>query len=266
MSTATGTAAIQGPLWGARANEWSKTQAQRMRPLHAEVARVTVKTGMDVLDIGCGSGEFLQIAAEQRAKVSGLDAAAGLLAIARERVPSGDLRQGEMTALPWAGHTFDLVTGFNVFQYAHDFVQALREARRVAKPGAEVVIALWGKDEDCEAVATIRALALLLPPPPPGAPGPLALGQDGLVERLAIEAGLKPGVWTSVDCPWIYADLETALRATLSAGPMIRAVNHSGEEAVRAAEAEALKPFRLSDGSYRMENQFRYMITTARDS
>jgi hypothetical protein len=44
---------------------------------------------------------------------------------------------------------------------------------------------------------------------------------------------------------------------------MIRAINHAGEEAVRAAETEALKPFRLSDGSYRMENKFRYMITTA---
>jgi SAM-dependent methyltransferase len=218
---------------------------------------------MSVLDIGCGSGEFLQIAAEQGANVSGLDAAAGLLAVARKRVPSGDLREGEMTTLPWPDHTFDLVTGFNSFQYAHDFIQALREARRVVKPGAHVVVALWGKDEDCEAVATIRAIAPLLPPPPPGAPGPLALGQDGLVERLATEAGLTPGVWVSVDCPWVYADLETALRATLSAGPMIRAINYAGEDAVRAAEVEALKPFQLSDGSYRLENKFRYMVTSA---
>jgi SAM-dependent methyltransferase len=234
-----------------------------MRPLHAEVARVAVNPGMSVLDIGCGSGEFLQIATEQGARVSGVDAAAGLLAVARARVPSGDLREGEMTALPWSDDAFDLVTGFNSFQYAHDFVQALREAKRVAKPGAHVVIALWGKDEDCEAVATIRALAPLLPPPPPGAPGPLALGQDGLVEGLASEAGLTTGTWISVDCPWVYSDLDMALRATLSAGPMIRAINHLGEEAVRAAEAEALRPFRLADGSYRMENKFRYMITTA---
>src|SRR5262245_17283913 len=102
----------------------------------------------------------------------------------RARVPSGDLREGEMTALPWPDHTFDLVTGFNAFQYAHDFIQALSEARRVVKPGAHVTIALWGKDEDCEAVATIRASAPLLPPPPPGAPGPLAFGQDELVESL----------------------------------------------------------------------------------
>lgn len=263
MSTVTGTAGVQGPLWGARAQDWSQLQERGMRPLHAEVARVAVKPGMSVLDIGCGSGQFAQIAAEQGAKLSGLDASAGLLAVARERTPGGDFRQGEMVELPWPDHTFDLVTGFNSFQYAHDFVKALGEAKRVAKPGAHVIIALWGRDEDCEAVATIRALAPLLPPPPPGAPGPLALGQDGLVERLATEAGLTPGEWVSVDCPWVYPDLETALKATISAGPMIRAINHAGEEAVRAAETEALKPFRLSDGSYRMENKFRYMITTA---
>jgi ubiquinone/menaquinone biosynthesis C-methylase UbiE len=144
---------------------------------------------MNILDIGCGSGQFLQIAAEQSARVSGIDAAAGLLAVARDCVPSADLREGAMTALPWPDHTFDLLTGFNSFQYAHDFVKALSEARRVTKPGAYVVIALWGRDEDCEATAILRAVGPLLSAPPPGAPGPLALGEDGLLERLATEAG-----------------------------------------------------------------------------
>jgi SAM-dependent methyltransferase len=263
MSTATGTAGVQGPLWGAKAKDWSTLMELQGRPLHAEVARVMVKPGVNILDIGCGSGQFLQIATEQGTHVSGLDAAAGLLAVARERVPSGDLREGEMTALPWLDHTFDLVTGFNSFQYAHNFVQALGEARRVAKFGAHVVIALWGRDEDCEGVAIVRAAGPLLPPPPPGAPRPLALGQDGLLERLATEAGLAPGAWVTVDCPWVFPDLETALQANLSAGPMIRAINHVGEAAVRAALTEALTPFRLSDGTYHLENKFRYMLTTA---
>jgi hypothetical protein len=109
----------------------------------------------------------------------------------------------------------------------------------------------------------LRAIGPLPPPPPPGAPGPLALGQDGLLERLVIEAGLAPGVWVAVDCPWVFPDLETALQANLSAGPMIRAINYAGEDTVRAALTEALKSFRLLDGSYRLENKFRYMITTA---
>jgi SAM-dependent methyltransferase len=168
-----------------------------------------------------------------------------------------------MTALPWPDQTFDLLTGFNSFQYAHEFVKALSEARRVANAGAHVVIALWGKDEDCEATAILRAVCPLLPSPPPGAPGPLALGEDGVLERLTAEAGLAPGAGVAVDCPWIFPDLETALRANLTAGPMIRVINHAVEDAVRASLSGALKPVRLADGSYRVENKVRYMITTA---
>ena len=59
--------------------------------------------------------------------MSGLDAAEALLDVARKRTPSGDFRQGEMEELPFADGTFDVVTGFNSFQYAADPVNALRQ-------------------------------------------------------------------------------------------------------------------------------------------
>jgi hypothetical protein len=55
----------------------------------------------------------------------------------------------------------------------------MQEARRVARPGAPLVIVVFGKPEDTEAVAYIAALGSLLPPPPPGVPGPFALSTDG---------------------------------------------------------------------------------------
>jgi len=45
-----------------------------------------------------------------------------------------------MEDLPWEHEAFDLVTGFNSFFFADDMVAALREAGRVAKPGAPIVI------------------------------------------------------------------------------------------------------------------------------
>jgi len=77
---------------------------------------------------------------------------------------------------------------------------------------------------------------------------------------LATEVGLAPGTWVNVDCPWAYPDLETELRAFISAGPMIRAISNAGEDAVRQVETEALTSFRMSDASYRLENKFRYMM------
>jgi hypothetical protein len=84
-----------------------------------------------------------------------------------------------------------------------------------------------------------------------------------LVARLAAGTGLTPGAFVNVDCPVVYLDLDTALRALLSAGPVVRVINHTGEESARTATADTLKPFRFSDGSYRLENKLRYMITTA---
>lgn len=61
----------------------------------------------------------------------------------------------------------------------------------------------------------------------------------------------------------VYADLESALRGTLSAGPAARAIDQSGEEPVRRAVAEALAPFRLASGGYRLENRSRYLVAEA---
>ena len=54
-----------------------------------------------MLDVGCGAGLFCGLAAERGAVVTGLDAARGLLAHARERVPEATLTQGDLEALPF---------------------------------------------------------------------------------------------------------------------------------------------------------------------
>jgi ubiquinone/menaquinone biosynthesis C-methylase UbiE len=79
--------------------------------------------------------------------VHGLDASEALLELARERVPEADLRLGDLEALPYEEDLFDVVAGFNSFFFAVDLVGALREAGRVAKPEAPVVIQVWGRHD-----------------------------------------------------------------------------------------------------------------------
>ena len=88
-----------------------------------------------MLDVGCGTGAFLRVAADHGATVCGLDASAALLEIARERVPEADLFQGDLQHLPYVDDSFDAVCGFNSFFFADDMVAALREAgpRRQAR-------------------------------------------------------------------------------------------------------------------------------------
>jgi ubiquinone/menaquinone biosynthesis C-methylase UbiE len=144
MSTTTespsGSAERWGPLWGARPADWALSEEQQTPTYEAALERLQLRTGDRVLDIGCGVGAFLRLVTAHGAQAFGLDASEALLELARERVADADLRVGDMEALPYDDDTFDLVTGFNAFFFANDIVAALREAARVAKPGAPVVI------------------------------------------------------------------------------------------------------------------------------
>jgi ubiquinone/menaquinone biosynthesis C-methylase UbiE len=257
-----GTAAVQSKLWGMRAADWTEVQEGTVRPVYDEVVATLVKPGAQVLDVGCGAGLFCELAAKRGASVAGFDATPELLSIARRRAPAGDFREGEMESLPFGDAAFDVVTGFNAFQYAADPVKALGEARRVVRHDGRIVVMVWGAPEDCDAAVYLKSLGAQMPPPPPGAPGPFALSIPGALEKLAREAGLTPLAIRDVDTPWFYANLEKALRGMLAAGPAMRAIQHAGEEQVRRALAEAIAPFRSADGAYRMNNKCRYLVAT----
>lgn len=261
--TATGSARLQGELWSARARDYAEIQEPMFLPLYQDLlGRPELAKAGTLLDVGCGPGLAAQAMAKKIGKIAGVDASAPFIEIARARVPNGDFRVAEMEALPHPAGSFDVVTGFNAFQYAAAPVKALREARRVAKPGGLIVMAVWGLPETCDAAGHLKALGPLMPPPPPGAPGPFALSDEGKLRALATEAGLTPLAIEDVQCPWIYPDLETALKGLLSAGPVERAIRASSFERVRDAVAGAIAPYRTASGGYHLENSFRYLLAS----
>lgn len=262
MITANGSAAVQGALWGARARDWAEIQEPQTRPLYdAVLDAARIRHQVSVLDAGCGAGTFCQLAVQRGADVSGLDAAAALIAIARERVPRGAFQVGELEDLPYAVGSFGVVCAFNSLQYASDPLNALREAARVVQRGGTVVMTAWGEARHCEATAYLAALRSLLPPAP-GA-GPFALSEDGKLEALAREADLEPLATKNVECVWSYPDLDTALRGLLAAGPAVGAIQAAGEPRVRRAVGQAIRPFRTASGAYCLENEFRYLVAQA---
>jgi SAM-dependent methyltransferase len=256
-----GTAPMQGVLWSARARDYADLQEGHFRPLYESVQRrPELAKSQSILDVGCGPGLAAQVFAKTIANIAGIDASAAFIDIARERMPGRNFRVSEMETLPHADGSFDVVTGFNAFQYAASPSNALREARRVAQPEGTVVIATWGLPEDCEAAGHLKALGALMPPAPPGAPGPFALSDESKLKALASEAGLTPIDVVDVQCPWNYPSLEMALRAMLSAGPAERAIRNSSIERARAAVANAIAPYRTPSGEYHLNNKFRYLI------
>jgi SAM-dependent methyltransferase len=266
MSTTTtaGTAAIQGELWGARARDFADEQEPQSQPLYEHALRsLEIGEGTAVLDVGCGSGFFCRLAADAGARVTGIDAAGPLVKIAKQRVPDGDFRVGDIQFLPFADDAFDIVTGFNSFQYAADPVAALAEAKRVAKPGAPVFVLVWGRQDRTELVAILSALRPLLPPAPPDGPGPYALSEQGALEALVTQAGLEPANDGYIEAPFEYRDETSLLRANLASGPATLAIRTSSEDAVRQALLEACASFRTAPGGYRIETEWRYVTAKA---
>jgi len=258
-----GSAAIQREFWAPKARDWAALQEHTAKPVYeAILGTLRLAPGMRLLDVGCGAGLFCAMAWQSGLQITGLDATQALLDIAQERVPQGEFRIGDLEVLPYDDQQFDTVTGLNAFQYAANPLRALSEARRVVRKGAPVVVQIWGREEDCQAAAYIKALGSVQPPPAPGTPGPFALSQDGALEALVKEAGLTPLQMHDIACPFVYSDLTTALQALLAAGPAIKAIRAAGEGHVRAVVTEALAPFKTPADGYRLENTFRYIIAT----
>jgi SAM-dependent methyltransferase len=259
--TATGTAALQGDLWSARADDWAEVQEGVMRvAFEAGLEALGVGSGTRLLDVGCGAGLVLRLAADRGADVSGLDASPAMVANAQRRVPGAPIVQGEIEELPFAHDAFDVVTGFNSFQYAAQPVHALEEAVRVLAPGGRVLMLTWGLPEQCEAAAYLAALRPFLPPPPPGAPGPFALSPVEALTAVLTDARLEVLTLEDVETIWEYPDEETALRGLLSSGPVVAAMRHGGEEGVTQAVRDYLVSFETPGGGYRISNVFRYVI------
>jgi SAM-dependent methyltransferase len=248
-----------GPLWGARARDWAEIEDQQHPTYEEAIRRAGIGPGKRVLDVGCGTGMFLRVAADAGAQVHGLDASEELLKVARSRLPEADLRTGDMESLPFDDDSFDVVTGFNSFFFANDMVAALREAGRVAKPGAPVVIQVWGAPERCQLTAMREALKPFLPPPPPSPD----YWSPGVLEEIATAAGLTPEDAFDVSWAFEFADEETLARRLLAPGVTTIAIDRAGESEVRQAIVTAMAPYRTDAGGYRVANEWHYLIARA---
>lgn len=120
-------------------NESSTFNAGYERP--TVLAMMGDVDGKHVLDAGCGAGAHAAELVARGARVTGLDASAGLLEIAAERLgPGVPLHRADLAEpLPFADATFDVVLASLVMHYLQDRVPTLAEFRRVLVPGGRLV-------------------------------------------------------------------------------------------------------------------------------
>lgn len=252
---------IQGRLWSAAPQYWSKHFEPYFMPMYRKAMEsIRPDPNTLLLDAGCGSGLFSHIAVSKGAQVMGVDAAPGLLQVAKERNPKTNFLEADLESLPFAGNSFDVVTGFNSFQYAGNFTNALAEAKRVLRDGGKLVIGIWDKPENSDATQVLKAIGTLLPPPPPGTPGPFALSQDGVIESVCTSLNLKVLERSIVPCPFLYPSLTDGIKSFLGTGPAAMAMEYASEKQVQQTIALALKPFQLTEDLYHLQNHFILLI------
>lgn len=240
-------------VWNEEAANFDAHWAGLAAPAQREIAdALELREGVRLLDIGCGSGRFCALGLQRGARVSGLDAAPAMLAFASTRAPQADLCVGPMEQLPWPDGAFDAVTGFNSLQFADDPVIALREWVRVARPGAKVAICVWAPREECDLDVVEGALRALA-----GAPEPEPRFCERLLEVVGA-VGLKVDAHETVQVPFEVPDQAALEPAMLFIARDYGVEEGTALETIKAAAA----PFRRRDGSYRLENAFRYVISS----
>ena len=110
---------------------------RRWRRLAVEAV---VQPAARVLDACCGTGDLAVAAEREGGIVTGLDFSAGMLARARRKSASITWVEGDLLALPFEDASFDAATvGFGVRNVA-DLEAAVRELRRVLRPGGRLAI------------------------------------------------------------------------------------------------------------------------------
>ena len=250
-----GSANIQGPLWGAAAQDWATYQESAFLPLWRDALQaVDARDGMRILDAGCGAGGACVEGDKIGCKITGIDASTALLEIARTRLPTARFQEADLESLPFGDSEFDAVIAVNSVLYASDMAHATNELARVVRPDGKLVITNWGKLEDCEVRDVVDAVVNLVRFKPPR--GPFWLSEPGKIEGLLTDAGLTLVERGEVRCDFTYPSLDICWRAQASSGPLRAAMNVVGEKKVRTAVEEAGKNHTDPSGAIVFRNTF----------
>lgn len=133
-------------------------------PFIAEYADFNGSLGKSVLEIGVGLGtDFVQFA-RAGARVTGVDLTPRSVELVQKRLEleglHGDVLVADAESLPFADASFDRVYSWGVLHHTPNTERAVSEAMRVARPGGELCVMLYGRRSWAAAGAWVREAVL----------------------------------------------------------------------------------------------------------
>jgi SAM-dependent methyltransferase len=256
--------------WARAAAGWSK-RAQSVREFGLPVSawmldHVGLRPGLRVLELAAGPGETGFLAAELIRPGGSLvcsDATDEMLDVARARADELGLENVEFKRieLEWIDldtASVDVVLCKWGLMFSIDPETALREMRRVLRPGGRVALAVWdGPPVNPWATITTRALVELghTTQPDPDAPGMFALAPPGRLRGVLEAAGFLDVLVDAVEPPRAFAGVEDYIAETddLSSifGEVFDPLSDEQRAEVVARVAELAQPYADAEGVLR---------------
>ncbi len=211
-----------------------------------------IREGDTVLDVACGTGVVAREARERvgsDGEVIGVDLNPGMLAIALRHEPSEQWVEAPAERLPFAADRFDAVLCQFGLMFFADKVAALREMRRVARPGAGIVVAVWAALDQGPGSAALAELVeeFLGRESADALRAPSVLGDTDALRQLFEQAGLSASVTTEQGTTR-FDSAEDWINAEIMGWTLADRVSRAEIDRLLAAAPERLAAFVRPDG------------------
>ena len=161
-------------------------------------ARVATGEPVDVLEVACGSGIVTRalLRALPHARIVATDLNDAMIEHAQAMVPTSSRlswRQADASALPFADASFDIVAMQFGIMFVPDKALALREARRVLRPGGTFIFNTWDDVETNPTSRTTREVIYRMFPdnPPTFYEVPFGFHDRSVIRSMLTEAGFR---------------------------------------------------------------------------
>jgi SAM-dependent methyltransferase len=187
--------------WGVRTRSYTAHVDNHAAHTRHLIVAAQPQAGERVLDVATGPGVVAVAAAAvvgPTGQVLATDLAPEWAEVVAERCAAAGLDNVTFQAmgaeqLELADGSFDLVLCQFGLMFVPDPVQALREMRRVLRDGGRVGVSVWSTLDRVKHETAQRFLAPYQPqlPPEQQLPGPVSLGEPGLIEGYVAEAGFQ---------------------------------------------------------------------------
>jgi SAM-dependent methyltransferase/alkylhydroperoxidase family enzyme len=232
--------------WGRSAVDFATlSEPSNCREYVALHQHLNIAAGDRVLDVACGAGLAIELAAARGASCAGIDASPRLVRVAQDRSPDADVRVGDMHALPWADASFDVVTSCRgIWGTTPD---ALAEVQRVLVPGGRVGLTVWGHIKQSGGAWALAPFALAAQAKVANQAAMVSLGRPGAGEELLARMGFVDIERVEIPFVWEFADPDSYVRAIAATGPAHEAIQAVGDREFRAF-AHGLGAERVRDG------------------